>query len=233
MGKSDDGINRKLDLIDFRRGFDPTKSRVDYKLKIDQPGTYRLYLRWNGLSDFSNAVVVRIRHLQDGLYGDIADFYGFCKRKQRGDEYRSLEPDWRHLALFEKPLITNPDQKFVEAEWTIPEPGEYTLQIMESKSRAAVDAFILQLNSLPDPDPVDYLPSGMDENRCYHETNGRIVVEAEDFSERHSGRVTQWKVIPDEQRQHPDFPGYSGRGFLLVLPEMEWWYRFEGDYSDE
>lgn len=232
-GTSDEELNRKIDLIDFRRGFDPSKSRVNYNLKINHPGTYRLYLRWNGLSDFSNAVVVRIRNLQDGFQGDIADFYGFSKMKRNGDNYNSLSPDWRHLALFEKPVKWMPKHQFVEAEWKFEEAGEYILQIMESKSRAAVDAFVLQLNTLPDPESVDLEPSQMDENRCYHEVDGRIVVEAEDFSNRQNGRVTEWKVIPDEMKPSPNLPGYSGRGYLHVIPEMEWWYRFEYDYSDE
>ena len=62
----------------------------------------------------------------------------------------------------------------------------------------------------------------MGENRCYTEVDGRIVVEAEDYTERYSGRVTEWLVIPDEQDPPFDYSRYSGRGYLNVLPETDW-----------
>ena len=51
---------------------------VDYKIRINVPGTYRLYLRWESHDHLSDEVHVRIVELADGPSGEVADWYRYC-----------------------------------------------------------------------------------------------------------------------------------------------------------
>ena len=241
-GVPDEEVTAKLAKIGYRRGFDPTSCRVDYVLRINQPGTYRLYLKFTGHNPFSDSVCARLREQMDGFGGKIADFYGFSlkdvfaelQETQETIHRRSFEIPWQQAvystAFFEQPeegLIRN---ERIPAQWTITEPGVYTLQFMEMESGTALDCFVFQLNSLPEPGSIEYQQSIRDREGIYTMTNGSVFIEAEDFTTRHPGRVTDWVVIPHEQDPMEFFAGASGRGYLQVLPEQEW---IGHDYAED
>ncbi|HSH09461.1 MAG TPA: serine/threonine-protein kinase [Oceanipulchritudo sp.] len=225
-GKSDDEVTAKLALIGYRRGFDPTNCRVDYKLRITQPGTYRLYLKFNGHNHFSDSISARIRELKDGFGGEIADFYGLTKlgfyNRRKNFPNRTFDIEWDSTGYFEHPFGVAYYKNRFPVEWTITEPGDYTLEFMETESGVALDRFVFQLNTLPEPPSNELEPSIMDANGVYTMIDGAIVVEAEDFSKRFPGQVTDWLVVPDEHEPIENFKAISGRGYLQILPEKEW-----------
>ena len=102
LGKSDPEVKAKIARIDYWRSFDPSVCRVDYTLRIRTPGTYRLFLRWDGHNNLSDAVCARIRELHDGVGGRLADFYRFVVPNFPGDADFATVSNWQQEAQFEK-----------------------------------------------------------------------------------------------------------------------------------
>ena len=48
------------------------------------------------------------------------------------------------------------------------------------------------------------------------------MIEAENFTTRTPGRVTDWQVVPRETDPVAEFNNYTGEGYLQVLPERDW-----------
>ena len=119
-----------------------SKPYVEYKVDITTTGTYRLFLRWNGFDGGSDSMYGVIPELRDGVGGTLADWY----RYSRGANLNFQS--WHGSAGFER---TDASGNNVNATWNITKPGVYTIRLVHREDGVAVDALILQLNSLAAP----------------------------------------------------------------------------------
>ena len=125
---------------------------VDYQVYIATPGTYRLHLRAAGHDNGSETLYAGIVELRDGdggvnggnpeASGDIlADWYRYIASV-------SGTFAWISTAEYESDdgsgAAQNPD-------WTISQPGIYTIRVSWREDGISLDALVLQLNSLPAP----------------------------------------------------------------------------------
>ena len=118
---------------------------VEYKVRITTAGTYRLYVRWDANADSSDSFYANILELQDGSGGSVADWYRYTRVVTDADF--ATRP-WQGDAGFERTDAVGGE---TAALWTIAEPGDYTVRFNMREDGAAIDAFILQLTSLPEP----------------------------------------------------------------------------------
>ena len=128
---------------------------VEYQMNIITPGTYRLYLRWDGVSTNSGAsdsMYMDIVELKDGTSPEfgtstnlIADWYEMTRSTV--DSNFSTAP-WSNDADAE---VNTGYATGDSAEWTITNAGIYTLRFTEREDGCAVDSWIFQLSSLPAP----------------------------------------------------------------------------------
>jgi len=136
---------------------DPTAT---YQVQITTPGTYRIYLRWDGNNTNdatrgrSDSVFVDIVELKDGSGGTIADWYELTNPVD-GD---FANPAWDGGGGFEQNQATASDNPIT---WNFAVPGIYTIRLTQREDGAAVDAIVLQLTTLgapgdPGPDPSDF-----------------------------------------------------------------------------
>jgi hypothetical protein len=120
---------------------------VDYVLRIGTTGTYRLYVRWASHSDGSDTFYSGVLELADGG-GGAADWYRFVRTSDPQDF--SAAPTWFGSAGAERT-----DSPFSNGEapatWEILAAGDYTLRISMREDGAAIDAFVLQLESMAAP----------------------------------------------------------------------------------
>ncbi|MBI2946711.1 MAG: hypothetical protein HYY23_03635 [Verrucomicrobia bacterium] len=110
-----------------------------YKVQITTPGVYRLWLRWSGYDDQS-----------DSMYGRIVEItspflYRYALRTETdfsggGGWHGDAAPNRYDFGGGDKP-----------ANFSIPAPGIYTIDLGQREDGCTVDALILQLASLPDP----------------------------------------------------------------------------------
>ena len=120
---------------------------VDYKIQINTPGTYRLYLRWDGWDGASDSIYAGILELADGIGGTNADWY-----EDAGHTTSDFaQQGWDGLGQAEVNIF-NPAQNAMTFTFTT--SGTYTLRVVAREDGVALDAFRLQLTSLPDPNPV-------------------------------------------------------------------------------
>jgi glucose/arabinose dehydrogenase/mono/diheme cytochrome c family protein len=118
---------------------------VDYRVEISTPGTYRLWLRWAGTDLSSDSIFAGLAELADGA-GSVADWY-------QDSDHSSGNFDgipWDGSGGFEENTPTASQNPMT---WNIATPGVYTLRIVAREDGVALDAWLLQLNSLPDPAP--------------------------------------------------------------------------------
>jgi hypothetical protein len=120
---------------------------VEYVVNISLPGTYRLFVRWDGdpsAPSDSNAIYADVVELKDGPGGVVADWYGL------GDvvDGSFASRPWDGGGGFEGTIGSIDDGLMT---WTIATPGVYTLRFTYAKPGAALDAFVLQLVDLPEP----------------------------------------------------------------------------------
>ena len=120
---------------------------VDYRIQIDTPGDYQLYVRWDSHDYGSNSFYARILELGDGLGGSVADWYRWSGDDGPVDADFATDP-WMGDAAFESTSGGGDD---VAAVWSIATPGIYTLRFIMRESGAAIDTFVLQLASLAAP----------------------------------------------------------------------------------
>ncbi|MDA3923281.1 MAG: hypothetical protein PF904_01105 [Kiritimatiellae bacterium] len=130
---------------------------VFYKMQIDNPGTYRLYLRREGnftdtsTSGSSDSMFLDIVELKDGstgVYGSptnaIADWYEVAGSV---DGNFATTP-WSSSC---EPEVNDAGASGYDAEWLIPTQGVYTLRFTQREDGAALDAWVFQLNTLSAP----------------------------------------------------------------------------------
>ncbi len=114
---------------------------VEYDITITTTGTYRLYLRADGDTPNGNS---------DSLFADIVQLKG------------AAHPDWYEMDLvlnqnFDtwdgngQAEVNTADPAENPMTFDIAAPGTYTLRLSQREDGAAVDAFVLQLNSLAAP----------------------------------------------------------------------------------
>ena len=235
-GRPDPEIKRKLAIYDYRRANDPGRSRVDYSVLISQPGTYRLYVRWDGHNIWSDSLIVRLKGiLLDGVGGSVADYYGFTRMANPPDADFASAPEWQGMAGFET-LDTGTHIRtdhlgrltFVEgrpevpAEWTIETPGLYTLQFLEVEPGVGLDALVFQLSSLPAPRGEEMKSNLIGPDNAYEVMDGRVVVEAEEYTGCYNKIGSSWTFVPVEEGYDPQFLNFRGEGYLQLLPDPYW-----------
>jgi len=121
-----------------------------YRVEITTPGTYRLYLRWDGNNTNggsrgrSDSVFVDLVELKDGAGGAIADWYELTQ----GINADFGNPAWDGGGGFEQNQAGASNNPIT---WDITTPGIYTIRLTERETGAAVDAIVLQLTSLGAP----------------------------------------------------------------------------------
>lgn len=116
---------------------------LDFNVRISQPGTYRLWLRWRGWDGGSDSLYAQILGLSDGTGGTINDWYNYF-----GNSGNGFNGQWRGSAV---PEVVNAAGTLVNASWEITTPGDYTIRITYREDGCAVDKVCLQLESLANP----------------------------------------------------------------------------------
>lgn len=116
---------------------------LDYRIQINTPGTYRLWVRWDGTDNNSDSHFAGMLEVADGG-GGVADWYELSGNL---DANFSTEP-WDGLGGAEENQPTASQNPIL---WTITTPGIYTLRFAVREDGSALDTWILQLASRPDP----------------------------------------------------------------------------------
>ena len=137
-------------------GTDPV---LNYKVKIDTTGKYRLYLRFAGYDGSSDSIYAQIVELIDGLANGQPDWYRYVGAPAAPDF--SLITDtaggsavgWNGNGAPEGDAANQigGGGGEIPAYWTIATAGTYTIRISQREDGSAVDALILQLATLPEP----------------------------------------------------------------------------------
>ncbi|MEX2213048.1 MAG: PEP-CTERM sorting domain-containing protein [Phycisphaeraceae bacterium] len=132
---------------------------IEYDLLINTVGTYRLFVRWDGnatnsgTAGSSDSLFVDIVQFKDGG-GGVADWYELGQTVD-GD-FATLP--WDAGGGFEENVAGPANSSML---WAITSPGVYTLRFSTREDASAIDAFVLQLNSLAAPTGVGPLTSGI------------------------------------------------------------------------
>jgi tetratricopeptide (TPR) repeat protein len=187
---------------------------VEYNVRITTPGTYRLYFRGDGHGGSSNSLYTRVAELGDGPGGSIADcrMNGGFDGNHADFSTKSWIGSGRSEGCFYGP--TEP------ALWTFRESGDYTVQFMMREDGVALDAFVLQLASLPAPVGEGPPESERTDEKVFLESGGRVVAEAEHFSLRRPGpQGANWLAVPAEDAGDVPHSNYRGDGYLQALPD--------------
>ena len=122
---------------------------VEYQIQITNPGTYRLYVRWDGNNTNgttrgqSDSLFVDIKEQKDGGGGAIADWYELTESVN--GNFGS--PAWDGGGGFEQNQAGASNNPMT---WNLA-AGTYTVRFSQREDGAAVDAFTLQDNSLAAP----------------------------------------------------------------------------------
>jgi serine/threonine protein kinase len=190
---------------------------VSYIVRITTVGDYRLYVRCAAHDMSSDSFYVWIVQLSDGIEGKIADWYRY--RPEIGTDFQKYP--WYGTAGFE-----STDAGFeklgreTDTIWSITEPGDYTIRFTVREDGAAIDAFVFQLSDLPEP--IEYGPqeSNVTEETVFLESEGRVVVEAENFTFRQPSGGN-WLVVPDEDSGKIAYLNFRGTGYIQALPDTQ------------
>src|SRR5262249_7080752 len=140
-------------------GFPPY---VEFKVNITTLGTYQLYLRqvgWDGASDSFFGQILEFappgpgpnfyRYAPDPDSGDFAVLINAATDDPIGRADPANAIGWNGFAAA-APRVDGGGGE-VKALYNITTPGLYTIRLSQREDGAAVDAFILQLASLPAP----------------------------------------------------------------------------------
>jgi glucose/arabinose dehydrogenase len=144
-----------------------TGASIEYRIHIQTPGTYRLWLRWDGVDDSSDSIYAGIVELAGA--GGQADWY---EAYNKLDANFSTDP-WDGLGGSEQNQPIPSQNPMI---WTIATSGVYTLKIAVREDGAALDTWILQLNSLPDPTGMGPLVAAPDSMLMHRLTKAGISV---------------------------------------------------------
>jgi tetratricopeptide (TPR) repeat protein len=186
---------------------------TDYKVRITQAGQYQLYVRSARHDGASNSFYAWIDELADGPGGTVADWY-MCITGGIGANFANI---WKDIAHFERVSLEVRDSG--PAVWQIAAPGDYTITLAPRKDGVAIDAFVFQLAGLPDPEGDGPEESPMTKEKVFLESNGRVVVEAEHFTDRTPFECA-WVVVPGEDAGDTAHINFRGAGYIQALPDM-------------
>lgn len=123
---------------------------IDYFVQFTVPGTYRLYLRWDGHSGDADSIYAGIVELADGA-GPNADYWVDTSVANSHITSDFAVNGWDGLGEAEVNTGTAAQNALT---FTIPSSGIYTLRIVAREDGVALDSFRIQLATLPDPNPV-------------------------------------------------------------------------------
>ncbi|MEX2216361.1 MAG: DNRLRE domain-containing protein [Phycisphaeraceae bacterium] len=131
---------------------------IEYQMQISTPGTYQLFLRWDGnplVGGGGNAdsIFADVVELKDGAGGTIADHYEF----NHGADGNFNTTPWDGNGGFE--LNTAGGTPKVAANFNITSPGVYTLRVSQREDGSTVDSAVFQLSSLTAPTAFGPAPS--------------------------------------------------------------------------
>ena len=118
---------------------------IDYYVTFAVPGTYRLYLRWDGYDASSDSIYAGIA--TDAAFTSILDWY---------EDYNHTTSDfalqgWDGSGQSQVNIAAPEQNPMI---FTVPSSGTYTLRVVAREDGVALDSFRLQLASMPDPNPV-------------------------------------------------------------------------------
>jgi len=141
---------------------------IDYRIQIQTPGQYRLWVRWDGVNDSSDSLFAGILELADGA-GGVPDWYELSGNL---DANFSTKP-WDGLGGAEENQPTASQNPLL---WTIPQPGTYTLRFAVREDGSALDTWILQLASRSAPTGDGFVAVSPDAIIMHHGTKAGIPV---------------------------------------------------------
>ena len=174
---------------------------ISYKMKICEPGTYRVYLRWEcnksaGSGETgggnSDSIFVDLVEFKDGIinpdtYGSstnaIADWYEFV---QNDDGDFSTNP-WQSSCRAEE---NDGGASGHYAEWVISTQGVYTLRFTQREDGAAVDSFVFQKSSLSAPTGDGPAVSSFEQTRIYSEVLHDTYIRRNDTNALHGAETS-------------------------------------------
>ena len=116
---------------------------IDYRVAVDKPGTYRLYVRWLGLDLNSDSLFAFILG-PDGTVPKGAGPDYFIFHQFKGGWY------WDNRGVEGTPYSStagSPDS----AVWRIKETGVYTIRVAQRENKTALDTLVFQTEGLPSP----------------------------------------------------------------------------------
>jgi uncharacterized repeat protein (TIGR03806 family) len=146
----------------------PSGPSIDYLVNIQTTGRYRLYLRWDGYNDASDSIFAGIVELADGV-GGVPDWY-----QDSGHMDGDFAIDgWDGLGGAEQNTAAASQDPM---EWDITTPGTYTLRIVAREDGACLDAWILQLSSLPEPSGEGFPITVADAVTMNYQTKAGVAV---------------------------------------------------------
>ena len=174
----DSGQNRNQPNQFFNGTY--TGPSLTYKLQIGTTGMYRLYLRSVGPDGVGDTVYARIVELADGPGGANADWYRNTSSPTTGN-FADINggTGWDGTGGLES--VTG-EQGGVPMLFNISAAGIYTLQIDQREDGVGVDAFVLQLNSLPPPANSGPSESISPRAPSYVHYQGRVAIQGSAFS---------------------------------------------------
>jgi len=126
--------------VDFASG-----PSIDYNITFVVPGTYRLYLRWDGYDASSDSIYAGFA--TDAAFTGILDWF---------EDYNHTTSDFAAQGWDgsgqSQVNIAAPAQNPMTV--VIPSSGTYTLRVVAREDGVALDSFRIQLASMIDPNPV-------------------------------------------------------------------------------
>lgn len=143
------GYMRTLPDTGSQGGYD-TGPVLEYKMQINDPGLYILWLRWDGADGAADSMFAGIPELADGPGGDV-DWYQVY---DNDDADFGTDP-WDSLGGFE---ADEPAPFRIPMAFDIPSTGTYTLRIVMREDGVALDSWIFQKPSPAVPDPTNTNP---------------------------------------------------------------------------
>jgi glucose/arabinose dehydrogenase/mono/diheme cytochrome c family protein len=118
---------------------------IDYNVTFAVPGTYRIYLRWDGYDASSDSIYAGIA--TDAAFTSILDWF---------EDYNHITSDFAQQGWDgsgqSQVNVAAPAQNSMNV--TIPASGTYTLRVVAREDGVALDSWRIQLASMIDPNPV-------------------------------------------------------------------------------
>ena len=148
---SDSGVNHNA--ANFVSG----PPSVDYKVNINTPGIYRLWVRWKGFDGSSDSMYAKIVEIA------TSEWYQYGAGGVPTDSDFSSTTSgagWDGIAA---PEVVSGGGEEVPAIFTL-SGGVYTIRLAMREDGAAIDAILLQLATLPDPTSPGPAESGQASN---------------------------------------------------------------------